>query len=161
MTDIHEIAQTLRAEEQKEKFASIVNMLYADNTHYHKCGYPGPSRRKDEDPPPEVKGCGYEWAHWRPDNADTSTADYKARHMCPVCGAGPWWVMPPASALEPPRELPQDGDLGIGGIELLIVEMPGDGTSLPMRFTVHDEIQEVKEVNDANEFVQLLRQLSR
>jgi hypothetical protein len=131
----------------EEKFASLVNMLYADNTHYHKCGYPGPARRKDEDPSPDVKGCGYEWAHWKATGTDPNTADYRARHMCPVCGAGPWWVMPPMGALDPPRELPQDGDLGMDGIAL---------------FAVGFDAEAPKEVNDdEDDFLQLLRQLSR
>jgi hypothetical protein len=159
MVDIHEIALAVREDELNNKVTSMINTLYSSNAHYHKCGYPSdPSRRKDEDPPPSVKGCGFEWAHDKPVDVDVSSAMYVERHMCPMCGAGPWYIMPPAHALDPPRELPLYGALAPDA-PLLAIIAGGGGAVLTVGFIRHDE----KEANGdhADILAQMLSQLTR
>lgn len=57
--------------------------------HKHRCGFHlNAMDRNDEDPPLAVQGCGHEWEHAR---LFLSAEDYANRHMCPNCGAGPWY----------------------------------------------------------------------
>ncbi len=58
--------------------------------HKHRCGYHlGPLDHDPRyDPPLDEHGCGREWEHER---IFKSKEDYANRHMCPNCGAGPWY----------------------------------------------------------------------
>jgi hypothetical protein len=71
-------------------------------------------------------GCGFEWAHCKT-GIDEKSPVYPERHMCPMCGTGPWFMIAPSSKLDPPRELPQTGDLlgddiGFALVEIAIIE---------------------------------------
>jgi hypothetical protein len=58
--------------------------------HSHKCGHHSMFPRVGIDPHPDVQGCGHVWAHPLPPPG-ASDEEYKQRHICPACGAGPWY----------------------------------------------------------------------
>lgn len=52
------------------------------DVHKHRCGL-------SEVAELAAIGCGFEWEHER---IFKNSADYSRRHMCPNCGAGPWYT---------------------------------------------------------------------
>lgn len=70
------------------------------DTHKHRCGL-HLSQGRDErlDPPLTEAGCGFEWEHER---IFLNDDDYSRRHLCPKCGAGPWYtiVLPRTRVIE-------------------------------------------------------------
>lgn len=66
-------------------------------THTHKCRWEDDHTwfwsfiKHFEDLPPREDGCGHEWKHVRLEGV--SNEEYRQAHLCPNCGAGPWYTI--------------------------------------------------------------------